>query len=505
MAESNDGFGVKIAFLALLALAGGAFIILTLDPLNLRKWLFPEPQGNNIVADIGKDDGKSSDGRMPAKADSFNPVPPDAGPYRSNDPSDLPKYLSIHYEDGEYPVDLDLVLVTQGFFIQGEDDGVTRNMPKRWTYLKSYYVSRTEVTNEQYFAFILRNGYQTESYWSAEGWADIVRRDLRGTGAIGWNTNKDDRLAWLISPRGDLALQGFDPGIDGKRGPKAVGARFYVLPEIPVGEGWKLYLSGQPEGGRVVIYGNFSPTAAEEGWRKDVTGADIDRIDGLAPYRYTANEQGTIKLHPDSDSVKVLAYLDGLTRPPIIYDISTVTNKNYGGPRKPVCFVNWFEADACCRFFGGRLPTEAEWEKAARGDDGRLLPWGDVDFKAARKPLEYLAGVSNFNTRKVSDVGAFLGSVSPYGLLDVVGNVAEWTQDCYFERAYKESTYSVANPLMRGEPKQRRSVRGSSYTDDDSQIAKVHNRREGNPFGGNETTGFRVAFEVADALRLAKK
>ena len=172
------------------------------------------------------------------------------------------------------------------------------------------------------------------------------------------------------------------------------------------------------------------------------------------------------------------------------------------GPEQPVVGVDWWDAWAFAHWDGGRLPTEAEWERACRGDDGRRWPWGNdwvwglANIGGERQGRDVPSkGAERDGFIYVAPVGSFPGGESPGGCRDMAGNASEWVADRWDPMAY--SSASERDPKGPPDPVEtlgnsERVVRGGDSASAPSTV-RCASRRHREPGFRSFTLGFRCA------------
>lgn len=156
----------------------------------------------------------------------------------------------------------------------------------------------------------------------------------------------------------------------------------------------------------------------------------------------------------------------------------------YPGDNRPVESVSWFEAQDLCELRGARLPTEAEWEYAARGPDGLLYPWGD-EWAADRAVWDQTG------RQGTSDVGLFPTGASWVGALDMTGNVWEWVSSQFLPYPY--SADDGREEATGNRTNLRRTLRGGSWFNDELYIFRAADRHWNSPIHDYSSVGFRCA------------
>ncbi len=151
----------------------------------------------------------------------------------------------------------------------------------------------------------------------------------------------------------------------------------------------------------------------------------------------------------------------------------------------PVVWVDWNQSSTYCKWVGGRLPSEAEWEKAARGTEGLIYPWGD------QAPDDRLL---SFNQEDATEVGSHPAGASPYGVMDMAGNVWEWVADWYDSDYYLNSPQNNPTGPATGV---YHVERGGAWEEYDWSVATTH-RYYDKEDGADYLLGFRCVVDNSD-------
>jgi formylglycine-generating enzyme required for sulfatase activity len=230
--------------------------------------------------------------------------------------------------------------------------------------------------------------------------------------------------------------------------------------------------------GMLLLYVPEGPFLMGSG--QDEVGAASDEM----PQRTVILDDYWIDQTEVTNAMYALCVADGDCRPPL--SMGSDTRSSYYDITEyadyPVINVSWTDANAYCTWAGRRLPSEAEWEKAARGQNGQTYPWGD------QGPA---CDLLNFNNcvGDTTAMGSYPSGASPYGALDMAGNVWEWVQDWYSGNYYQVSSTDNPSGPASGSV---RVLRGGSWKNL-WNLVRIAGRNSSDPAGWGNLVGFRCA------------
>jgi formylglycine-generating enzyme required for sulfatase activity len=218
---------------------------------------------------------------------------------------------------------------------------------------------------------------------------------------------------------------------------------------------------------------------------------DAECLPHESPYHRVHLDEFLIDRH----EVTVAAYREcvaaGACEPPEWDWVKRYCNWRRGGrDDHPINCVEWYHARDYCRWVGKRLPTEAEWEKAARGTDGRKYPWGNAPVSCEVAVID--DGQDGCGANRTWPVCSKPAGIGPYGTCDTIGNTYEWTADWYAEDYYERSPARDPQGPASGE---LRVLRGGSWNRQSDRARASH--RVGYPADDNPyCRGFRCALDT---------
>jgi iron(II)-dependent oxidoreductase len=264
------------------------------------------------------------------------------------------------------------------------------------------------------------------------------------------------------------------------------------------------------EGKRLALQRTQWPTKEERvlipaGWFTMGSNKKIDRVAYRAemPQRQVYLDAFEIDKY-EVTALEYLRFVVATDRPPLPDWKYDGGNFQESMSHHPVMHVSWHDADAYCRWAGKRLPSEAEWEKAARGSDGRIYPWGNTPAGLTRANFGRTGASGPVRDRPerlllyppIISVDKYENGESPYGVGQMAGNVAEWVNDWYEPEYYRTAPDRNPQGPSTGS---HRAFRGGGWIDSTPTV-RTAQRNGTAPETAANWLGFRCAADVKTDL-----